>query len=139
MNFRLIKIVEKMKAIFAIFLIISSGNVSAFFWDSKIKILCYGEKSVDMIFTYEFKDGEIYQEVIVPKKETKSGKDELIGLSKMEDCTIKNSKNWICGGKSTYQINGVFRSESHTVYEGRYKYMPANSIPDLCNKRVQSK
>jgi hypothetical protein len=139
MNFRLIKRVRKMKAIFAIIFIVSSANANAFFWDSKISILCYGGKSLDLILTYELKDREIYEEIIMPKTNTKSGKDELISMVRLEDCTIKNSKNWICGGKSTYHISGIYRSESHIVYEGRYKHVAGSSGSlATCDKRVQA-
>ena len=107
---------EKMKALLVIVYITCSTNVGATFWNSKIKILCYGEKNIDLILTYELKDNEIYEEIIVPKKDTKSGKDELIRLAKLDECVIKNSKNWVCGGKSTQSVYGAYRSELHTVF-----------------------
>ena len=127
-----------MKAQFLTFLIFTSTNASAFFWDSKIKILCYGAKSVDLIYTYELKNNEIYETVVVPKKETNTGKDELISLTKLEDCTIKDSKNWSCGGKSSYEISGAYRSELHTVFEGRYRYTSGTAKLDFCVKKIQS-
>ena len=139
MNLKFIKRFIKIKALIFIFSIISSTNAGAFFWSSKIKILCYGEKSVGLILTYELKDREIYEEIISPKKENKSGNDELIRMVKLENCTIKDSKNWVCGGKATYQINGWYHSESHIVYEGRYKYMPGSTTSfATCVKRIQS-
>ena len=50
---------EKMKALLVIVYITCSTNVGATFWNSKIKILCYGEKNIDLILTYELKDNEI--------------------------------------------------------------------------------
>jgi hypothetical protein len=126
------------KSLFLISICLTCTHASAFFWDSKIKILCYGAKSVDFIYTYELKDKEIYETVVVPKKETNTGKDELISLTKLEDCTIKDSKNWSCGGKSTYEISGPYRSELHTVFEGRYRYTAGSLKLDFCVKKVQS-
>lgn len=127
-----------MKDLFLIFLILTSTNASAFFWNSKIKILCYGTKSVDLIYTYELKEKEIYETIIMPKKETNTGKDELISLTKLEDCTIKDSKNWSCGGKTSHEISGTYRSELHTVFEGRYRYTSGTAKLDLCIKKIQS-
>ena len=138
MNFSFIKSVVKVKALVVIFFIIGSVNASAFFWNSKITILCYGEKSVTDMYIYELKDGEIYETIIMPKKITKSGKDILIDLTKLDDCTIKDSKNWKCGGKTTYGANGSYRSEMHAVYEWQYTYFPDSSSYDNCVKRVQS-
>ena len=128
-----------MQAFFLLFLFFTTTNASAFFWDSKIKILCYGTKSVELIYTYELKDREIYETVVLPKKGTASGKDEMIDLKKLEDCTIKDSKNWSCGGKSTYDNTfGRYRNELHVVFEGRYRHTPDSLNPDACAKRVQS-
>ena len=127
-----------MKAQLVIFLILTSTNASAFFWDSKIKVLCYGTKSVHLIYTYELKDKEIYETLVMPKNTTASGKDELIDLKKLEDCTIKDSKNWSCGGKTSYEISGTYRSELHTVFEGRYRYTSGTAKLDFCIKKIQS-
>jgi hypothetical protein len=139
MKFEFIRSARNIKTLLVIFLIGASVSASAFFWKSKIKILCYGEKSVELIYTYELKNGEIYESLILPKKSNKSNKDELISLTKLDDCTIIDSKNWMCGGKTKYQSSGAYRSETHALYEGRYTHMPSSSdIDNYCAKRVQS-
>ncbi len=123
-------------------LILTSTNASAFFWDSKIKVLCNGTKSLSLIFTYEVKDKEIYETAVMPKINTVTGKDELISLNKLEDCTIKDSKNWSCGGKNSPILSSPFRSETHSVLEGSYRFIPAvrNGVQKdfLCERRVQA-
>ena len=139
MKFAFIRSARKIKTLLVIFLIGLSVNANAFFWKSKIKILCYGEKSVELIYTYELKNGEIYESLIIPKKLSKSNRDELISLTRLDDCTIIDSKNWMCGGKTKYQDSGVYRSETHALYEGRYTHMPSSSnLANYCTKRVQS-
>jgi hypothetical protein len=119
-----------------------STNSIAFFWDPKVKILCYGTKSLDLTFTYEFKDKEIFETVVMPKNKTITGKDELISLTKLEDCTIKDAKNWSCGGKTSYTSLTPYRSDLHSVLDGRYRFIPALSggVPKdwNCERRVQS-
>ena len=128
-----------MKTQFLMLLIFTSTNASAFFWDSKIKVLCYGTKSVNLIYIYELKDKEIYETIVMPKNSTASGTDELIDLKKLEDCTIKDSKNWSCGGNSTYDKTfGRYRNELHVVFEGRYRHTPDSLNLNPCSKRVQS-
>ena len=131
-----------MKAQFLISLIFISSNASAFFWDTKIKVLCYDSKSLNLTFTYELKDREIYETVVMPKKDTVSGKDELISLTKLTDCTIKDSKNWSCGGKDSLLLSLPYRSNTHSVLEGRYRFIPTltGGIQKdwNCEKRIQS-
>ena len=139
MKFIFIKSDLKIKALVAIFFLIAGVNASAFFWSSKIKILCYGEKSVHLVYEYELKNGEVYESLITPKKTNQSGKDELISLTKLDDCTVKDNKNWMCGGKTTYSASGRYRTETHTLFEGRYTHFPGTSnIGNFCAKRVQS-
>ncbi len=138
MNYILIQMVTIKRFLCVAWLVLWSVNSHAFFWDQKIKIICYADNTVSFVFTYELKNQEIYSETIIPKN-SKSGKDELISLSKLEECTIKDSKNWMCGGKSTFAFNKIYRSESHAFYEGRYTYKPSSDGDLLCDKRIQSK
>jgi hypothetical protein len=131
-----------MKNILPLFFILICTNTFAFFNNSKIKVQCLGSNSIDLIFTYELKDKEIFETVVMPKKDTSSGKDELISLTKLEDCTVKDSRNWSCGGKTSYDTSGRFRSELHSVHEGRYKFLVGFNLGKdrdaFCVKRVQS-
>ena len=131
------------KSLVLIFICLSCTHASAFFGNTVIKVQCYGLNSIDLIYTYELKDKEIFETVVMPKKDTSSRKDELISLTKLEDCTIKDARNWSCGGKTSYDATaGRFRSEMHSAHEGRYKYLVGfNSGKEkdaFCVKRVQS-
>jgi hypothetical protein len=131
-----------MRNIFLLFLAIASSNASAFFWDTKIKVLCYDSNSLNLTFTYELKEKEMYETVVMPKKDTISGKDELINLTKLADCTIKDSRNWSCGGKNSLLLSKPYRSDTHSVLEGSYRFIPPviNGVQKdfLCERRVQS-
>ena len=134
-------------------LLLFHGNSNAFFWDSKIEVLCIdSNSSVQLVYTYEMKGGEIFETLILPKIRNKvKGTDVLISLTKLDDCVVKDSKNWVCGGKDSSFIrpegnlllNVRQTSEQHSSLEGKYAFTPAsqNSIvlPDpFCKKRIQS-
>jgi hypothetical protein len=131
------------KTFFIIFLFISLV-ANAAFWDSKITVVCQMDKETQTIFYYEFKDGQILETQIFPKRFTNTGKDELMSLSKLEDCVINNSKNWKCGGSATTTREGMYSTEEHSVLEGRYRFFPGGYLnkqkgkDTYCNKRIQS-
>ena len=126
------------------FTLVFFSNTNAFFWDSTIiKVNCIsGNNKIYYKYEYEFKDREIYETFIDPKEKI------LLSLEKLEDCVIKDIKNWVCGGKSTFgtSITGkseYYVSERHAVLDGRYRYRTSsrNSIDEednYCKKRIQS-
>ena len=72
-----------------------------------------------------------------------------LNLTKLEDCVIKDTKNWVCGGKSTSSVAPItykidhYSTERHAVLEGRYQYNPStlNFIVQKdtwCKKRIQT-
>jgi hypothetical protein len=120
---------------FIILIFLTSVNSYAFFWDAKIKVNCYQGGDLVLNMEYEVKNGEVYETMIVPKRITISGKNELISLKKLEGCTIKSPKSWTCGGVA---LSSDYKQELHTYHEGRYTFYPGTIGDRQCSIRKQS-
>ncbi len=118
----------------SIFLTMAEAN--AFFFNSKVTVFCYLGKGLPIKLVYEVKNNEVIETTIIPANATKSGKDAMVDMEKLENCTVVDSKNWKCGGKN---VEGGIRTETHMVHDGRYSFLPHRpATPGICDRRIQS-
>ncbi len=118
-----------------------SCNAYAFWGASKTMVLCYIDNELWFKYTYEVKEKDVIQTTIFPANQTVSKKDEMYKMEKLEDCTVSDPKNWMCGGKIFAEKSGFGATAAHKMLNGKYSFTPFKSstaLPDICEKRVQS-
>lgn len=95
----------------------------AIFWQDKISVLC----SESVLHEFELKDGRIVLTLSV----LEAGKSPRpFSREKLEECKIKDIKNWSCGGKITNDFFGRSAfSAAHMVVDGKYHYLPSTFYP----------
>ncbi len=94
-----------------------------FFWQDKVSVLC----ADSILHEFELKDGRILLTLSV----LEAGKSpRAFSREVLDECKVKDIKNWSCGGKVTNDFFGKSAfSAAHMVVEGKYHYLPSTFYP----------
>ena len=123
------------KTLRVVTLLSMSMSAFAFFWQDKISVLCGGS----ILHEFELRDGRIVLTLSVMEE----GKPQRpFSREELEDCKIKDLRNWSCGGKVTNDFFGKSAfSAAHLVTAGKYHYLPSTFYPrtGFCQTHQQLK
>jgi hypothetical protein len=111
---------------------------NAFWGSSKVTVACMDGAKIAMKFIYQVDRNEITETSIISSNISKSGKDEILSIKKLEECKINNSKEWICGGKVTKSDRtlDLLVGDEYSFYRGNFKYLPMRIISNGVTKNV---